>query len=570
MTFRHWRRARQAVQALSFLAFTLAVILTLRDAPATLSAATMMRLDPLAASTAMIAARRWLPRLAPAFLLLGLSLVVGRAWCGWLCPLGTLSDWFAPTRRRSPSPPALAPEYWGSPRSTGARETAHAAADLPPLPVLGERTGAREPARAVADLLPLPVLGENPSTLGRGPGVRGSAARGAKYGLLFVIAFAALWGNLTLLVLDPLTLFIRGITTLVLPGLTWLVTQAETALYRVAPLRGALLAFDRALRGTVLSYEQPFYGGLLLAALLGGILAFGLVARRAWCRYLCPLGGLYSLTARASWLKRRVSDACVACGACARACSMATIDPAKGYTSDSGECILCLDCADACPKGAISFVGTWGVDRGYAYDPSRRQALGALGISLAGLALLKAAPSSHHPDAHRLRPPGADEAQLLAACVRCGACLRVCPTHGLQPSLTEAGLEGLWTPILVPRLGACDYSCTACGEACPTGAIPPLVLDAKRLTAIGKAYVDPVRCIPWSGRAECIVCEEMCPLPQKAITLEIVRAEDVTGAVRELQAPVVDHERCIGCGMCENMCPVNGEAAIRVIVDPMG
>jgi len=87
---------------------------------------------------------------------------------------------------------------------------------------------------------------------------------------------------------------------------------------------------------------------------------------------------------------------------------------------------------------------------------------------------------------------------------------------------------------------------------------------------IGKAYVDPARCIPWSGRAPCIVCQEMCPLPQKAITLEAVQARDPSGGMRELQAPVVDHERCIGCGLCESKCPVNGEAAIRVIVDPLG
>jgi len=417
MRIRHWRWARRAVQALSLLAFTLAVVYTLRDAPTIVTAATAMRLDPLTASTAMIAARRWLPRLLPAFLLLALSLVVGRAWCGWLCPVGTLIDWFSPAAWRSPSPRP-------SPRTAGER--------------------------------------------GQGSSGRG---RRAKYGLLFVILFAALWGNLTLLVLDPLTLFIRGVGTLVLPGLTWLVTQAEVWLYRFPALRGTLMSADRALRGTLLSYEQPYYGGVLLAVLLGGILAFGLVARRAWCRYLCPLGGLYSLTSRASWLKRRVSTSCVQCGACTSVCPMGTIDPTRGYASDSGECILCLNCAEACPKGAITFGGVPGVDRGYAYDPSRRQLLGALGVSLAGLALLKIAPANHHPDVHRLRPPGVDEAHLLSSCLRCGACLRVCPTHGLQPSLTEAGLEGLWTPILVPRLGPCDFSCTACGDICPTGAI---------------------------------------------------------------------------------------------------
>lgn len=159
---------------------------------------------------------------------------------------------------------------------------------------------------------------------------------------------------------------------------------------------------------------------------------------------------------------------------------------------------------------------------------------------------------------------------MLTSCVRCGACLRVCPSHGLQPSLIEAGLEGLWTPILAPRLGPCEYSCHACGQICPTGAIPPLTLAEKRLTPIGKAYIDPVRCLAWSGRGHCIVCEEMCPLPEKAITLRRVDVWDDAGQSQAIQAPVVRHERCIGCGLCENKCPIQGEAAIRVIVDPMG
>jgi NAD-dependent dihydropyrimidine dehydrogenase PreA subunit len=94
-------------------------------------------------------------------------------------------------------------------------------------------------------------------------------------------------------------------------------------------------------------------------------------------------------------------------------------------------------------------------------------------------------------------------------------------------------------------------------------------LDQKQKTPIGKAYIDPRICIPWSGRGECIVCEEMCPLPEKAIVLEETTSQDESGEVRILQAPVVLHDRCIGCGLCENKCPVNGEAAIRVMVDPM-
>jgi MauM/NapG family ferredoxin protein len=195
--------------------------------------------------------------------------------------------------------------------------------------------------------------------------------------------------------------------------------------------------------------------------------------------------------------------------------------------------------------------------------------LGVAG-SVGGLALLRVNARAQGPQLYRLRPPGAEEQHLLSACVRCGACLRACPTHGLQPALSEAGLEGLWTPILMPRLGNCDYGCTACGETCPTGAIPLLSLADKRLAVIGKARIDPVRCLAWSKQAPCIVCEEMCPLPAKAITLIEQEARWPDGSAYTLQLPVVTADRCIGCGLCEKKCPVSGEAAIRVTIDPLG
>lgn len=327
---------------------------------------------------------------------------------------------------------------------------------------------------------------------------------------------------------------------------------------------------DSLLRGTILSHKQPYYYGVVpIAATMGGILALNLIARRAWCRFLCPLGGLLSLVSRASWLKRTRTGSCAYCGGCEDHCRMGTIDINRHRASDSGECILCMDCAVACQQSAVRFAGAPGVDRGWGYDPTRRQALGALGLSLGGLAILRSAPAAHEPNAYRLRPPGAIEEDLLATCVRCAACIRACPTHGLQPSLTESGLEGLWTPILTPRLGPCDYSCTACGQICPTGAIPQLDLDTKRETPIGKAYIDETICIAWSGRGPCIVCEEMCPVPDKAILLEPLDTVDGAGNAQVLQVPVVHHERCIGCGLCESKCPTRGEAAIRVVVDPM-
>jgi formate hydrogenlyase subunit 6/NADH:ubiquinone oxidoreductase subunit I len=132
----------------------------------------------------------------------------------------------------------------------------------------------------------------------------------------------------------------------------------------------------------------------------------------------------------------------------------------------------------------------------------------------------------------------------------------------------ETGVEGFAAPLIIPRLGYCDYSCNACGQICPTQAIPPLSLEQKQLSIIGKAYINQNRCIPWADGKPCIVCEEMCPLPEKAIVLlernslgELTSADATSNGIK---LPYVNRELCIGCGICEYKCPLNGESAIRV------
>jgi NAD-dependent dihydropyrimidine dehydrogenase PreA subunit len=142
--------------------------------------------------------------------------------------------------------------------------------------------------------------------------------------------------------------------------------------------------------------------------------------------------------------------------------------------------------------------------------------------------------------------------------------VRACPTGALQPALFEGGIEGLWTPVMIPRLGYCNYACNACGQVCPVQAIPPLELDEKRQAVIGRAHIDRERCIAWAEDGECIVCEEMCPLPDMAIVLEHFDGRGRAGGRVVVQRPHVIEERCIGCGICEFKCPVVGEAAIRV------
>ena len=123
----------------------------------------------------------------------------------------------------------------------------------------------------------------------------------------------------------------------------------------------------------------------------------------------------------------------------------------------------------------------------------------------------------------------------------------------------------MWTPVLVPRLGYCEYSCTACGHVCPSEAIPKLDFEEKRAQVIGLAEISQVRCLPWALGEPCTVCEEVCPVPRKAIQLSKPQlVERLDGTQDYLALPRVVNDHCIGCGICENKCPVSGTAAIVV------
>lgn len=106
--------------------------------------------------------------------------------------------------------------------------------------------------------------------------------------------------------------------------------------------------------------------------------------------------------------------------------------------------------------------------------------------------------------------------------------MKVCPTNVLQPSL-RTGWDGMFTPEMSFVHGYCDYSCNECGKVCPTGAIQALTLEAKRTTVIGRAYIDRNRCIPWADFKDCIVCQELCPTPEKAIVLQVESVVDPKG-----------------------------------------
>jgi ferredoxin len=355
--------------------------------------------------------------------------------------------------------------------------------------------------------------------------------RQAKYVLLLLILLPAFLGSLTLMFLDPLCVFVRALGGTVYP-----------AIQRVI--------------GSSAQVQRPILPVLAIPFLI--VLGLNLIARRFWCRYLCPLGALLGLLSRFSWIKRRVDrNVCKKWGDCVEECPMGTISK-EDFTSDPAECIMCLDCKPPCPVGAVSFgkqptpsaapeAGrSPSLGPGHEYGFSRRQFLASLGVGAAWAGLLSTG-MAKQKSPHVLRPPGATESEFLSKCVRCAQCVKVCPNSALQPSLFEGGLEGFWSPILVPRVGNCDYDCNACGQVCPSGAIPPLSLEEKRKAVIGTAFVDRNRCI------SCMICESECPV--HAI-VEVM--------VDGIKFPQVMPDLCIGCGTCEYECPVEGEAAIRV------
>jgi ferredoxin len=133
--------------------------------------------------------------------------------------------------------------------------------------------------------------------------------------------------------------------------------------------------------------------------------------------------------------------------------------------------------------------------------------------------------------------------------------MKACPTNTLQPVWFKAGLEGIFTPVMLPRLAACSINCNSCGKVCPTGAIRDLPLVEKKHAKVGTAWINRQNCLVWEQDKKCLVCDEVCPY--NAVSFQPV-PDRVNGV------PFVTENKCTGCGWCESKCPVEGAAAIRV------
>ena len=294
---------------------------------------------------------------------------------------------------------------------------------------------------------------------------------------------------------------------------------------------------------------------------------------RTYCNTICPVGTVLGFFSRYSLFRPEIdAEKCTNCSLCSRKCKAACINY-KDHRIDYSRCVTCMDCIDSCKHGAISYKYRFGkkeikeTSETGNTNNARRSFLTGMGLVLVssavkaqekkvdgGLAVIldKKVPARTTP----LVPPGAKGLRNMRThCTGCQLCVSVCPNQVLRPSTK---LETLMQPEMSYERGYCRPECTKCSEVCPAGAILKLTPADKSATQIGHAVWVEKNCVPLRDKVACGNCARHCPTG--AITMVPSDADDADS----LKIPVVNVERCIGCGACENLCPARPFSAIYV------
>jgi polyferredoxin/Pyruvate/2-oxoacid:ferredoxin oxidoreductase delta subunit len=449
------KKTRIASQTLFFFTF-LAGVLFSSEAFWPLPKDFFFLLDPLVTFVAMFSAQTILfSSLAVSCLVLLLTIVFGRFFCGWICPLGTMIDifdWFTK----------------GVPK--------------------------KQPNSSLKIKLRL-----------------------IKFGILIFTLIAAGLSFQFIYFFDPIVIMTRFAGMVLIPVAHSLSHQAPFAVQH--------------------SIQFIFY--------VIGILSLSLFSKRFWCRVICPLGALFGLIGRFS-IFGFYRTACKGCPRCHRHCPTGSISEAKHQKTKPEECVRCYNCLSVCPTSSLKF----GLKQPQTirHEPvalSRRTFLAWSGGGICSSLILTPQALGITQLKSTLRPPHApDEELFLNLCIRCQACTNVCPTNALQPIFMQSGLGGLWSPSLMPSIGACQTDCTRCSTVCPTGAIGHFDLQSKYTIKIGTAILLKNRCVSYSDGKPCGKCIPKCP----------------TGAIAFIKEDGMDKPNkidfllCVGCGICEHIC----------------
>ncbi|HWA70894.1 MAG TPA: 4Fe-4S binding protein [Polyangiaceae bacterium] len=483
--------------------------------------------DPFVGAMTLLSTHSVYRGLAWSLGIVALTLVFGRVFCGWICPFGTLHHFFG----------------WIFPSRT----------------LRGNRRVESNKTHGWQSL---------------------------KYYLMAAFLAAAAVGSAIGGLLDPICVAVRAIGLGVLPALQYLGVRTTNAVAdtNVRALQAVTDGAQDTLARSVWTANQGYFNQTwFILFTLVAILFMNRIIPRFWCRALCPLGAFLGVISRFSLFGMEKDHAkCTDCNLCLVHCQGAD-SPQGGVKHRGDECHMCLNCENACPEDVIKFRFLPNL-RGLMKKPGlERRTLVA--TSAAGAVAIPAMRIANWPDKAYsekvIRPPGAvEEREFLERCIRCAECMKVCPNNALHPAFFEAGIEGLWTPILIPRIGYCEFSCVLCGQVCPTGAIQKIDEKQKmgvgqKPVSVGTAMYDHGRCLPWAMATPCIVCEEFCPTSPKAIWAEevdIPKRDSKYGAKGEsaqmltvhVQRPHVDPSLCVGCGACEKVCPIVDKPAVYV------
>ena len=332
-----------------------------------------------------------------------------------------------------------------------------------------------------------------------------------------------------------------------------------------------------------------------ISALVVALLTWGVIAvlawknGRTWCNTICPVGTLLGLISRHSYLKMTIdADKCKNCRKCERNCKAACID-LQTHTVDYSRCVVCGNCELQCAHDALHFTSTPPKgERREGQAGSRRAALTSVAL-LAGTALVKAQSKvepkttdggladiikKKKPRREKLiTPPGSLSIRNLRShCTACQLCIDACPNDVLRPS---SSLDRFMQPEVSYERGYCRPECNRCSQVCPTSAIQPVSVEERTAIQVGHAVWTRDLCIPVKDEKPCGLCARKCPA--QAIQMVPLQAgvhqdgwrwrdADNNEIPREkvLLIPVVNEEKCIGCGACENLCPSNPISAIYV------
>lgn len=316
-------------------------------------------------------------------------------------------------------------------------------------------------------------------------------------------------------------------------------------------------------------FNWPMTVVTLVTLVVVGAMAW--LTGRGYCNMICPVGTVLGYLSRFSLFKPVIDRSkCIGCAKCARNCKASCID-VKAHDIDYSRCVACMDCIDSCRAGAIKYTvrhrESLAEEVDAKVDESRRKFLTISAVVAAEVAVKAADKTTDGGLAPiidkkiplrntRIVPPGAVSiANLEKHCTSCQLCITACPNSVLRPS-TE--LSTFMQPIVAYDRGYCRPECVKCSEACPAGAIRPITAAEKSAIQIGHAVVRLDACIMASEGKRCGNCSRHCPVG--AISLIPINPDDKTSH----RMPVVNEERCIGCGACENLCPVRPLSAIYV------